>query len=1133
MKKKKSSSNSKSKSKKSKKEKSKKEKYRMKTNEFLFIYNLYNFEILQKRPSNDLKIYYFIKPEWFNLFKDFYNCKEIYKILDTNIKNDFFYNIIKAENIPDEFSKIKCKSDKIPPEIYDFEYSGEYIINLNEDNTKISYYPFKVFILEQGLNNSFDIDGISIKFEKGRQGVMVKNTFYAVINDKILEVFTYNDKDKLFVPLCLFCYNYKYDLFNDLNNNYKYKEIGQYLSEMDFPQKPYPKYIRDNKQNVIGKIVYLIGDDAPDNLDNYISENKKEFDLKEALMKDLVQKAKEKRLKDTKKFLKEEKLKEKQIKEEKRKEKEEIKERIKRSKEQIKAELAQKEYEESVKSKKNKLKLKKEKEKEKIEEEINKKEIEERLEKQKQYYEKKEQEEKEKERLNKEKMEHEREELTRLEKEKIEAEILENERNQLLKETREKALYEKIQEETRKLEEERSLREAAQKAKEEEKQLRIEALLKEEEERERRIREEKESKKRFKRNQREAEKKRIREGFERLNKIKQEESLKEELNKSRIKKELKEKKYWEKIKDETNKLERERIKREQEIILRKSIIEDTRKLEKEKNLTKEEKKIKNEEKKEREEKQLNIILNKPQKEKDKDKHSIKNSKKSEIKSKKSGEGKKEQKSEKSGEGKKEQKIEKSGGVKDEKKINNSKIIISGGGNEKEKTSTKSKEAQKISNHYIKDINIIQTMDNDEGSEVDKRFQKLATDNDESEIKENDDYIDDGKEPKIGLKNVEAMCYMNATIQCFSKTIDLTNFFLGPQNKSRIFLNNVLLKDEKALELCTSYYEVIENLWKKKNKKKFFTPKNFKEKLRKMNSLFQGYNSGEPKDLISFILLKLHEELNIVKKTKEKEDKNKLHSKYNIYDRFEVLKEFLADVKIKNNSIISDLFYGAIENISECLICKEQNKKKGLSRKFKYEFKTINYFLFPLEDVRKFRNNKFLKINANIMTPNMMTDIINNNRVFIMDCFEYYQNPIVLKEENGDNQIYCEVCKRNRDANFRTKIYYPPKILILAFDRGDNFRYKVGIDFVPSIDITQFIDKEFNVKNKFEYDLYGVITFIGENVKSGKYIAFCKCHDDTKKWVCYNDDNVTEIVDFISQVHNYGLPSVLFYERINV
>ena len=144
MKKKKSISSSKSK-------KSKKEKYRMKPNEFLFIYNIYNFEILHKRPNNDIKIYYFIKPEWFSTFKDFFNCKEIYKILDDNIKNDFFLNIIKADNIPDEFNKIKCKSDKIPKELYDFEYNGEYIIKLNEEDTQVSYYPFKVFILEKIL----------------------------------------------------------------------------------------------------------------------------------------------------------------------------------------------------------------------------------------------------------------------------------------------------------------------------------------------------------------------------------------------------------------------------------------------------------------------------------------------------------------------------------------------------------------------------------------------------------------------------------------------------------------------------------------------------------------------------------------------------------------------------------------------------------------------------------------------------------------------------------------------------------------------------------------------------------------------------------------------------------------------
>ena len=77
--------------------------------------------------------------------------------------------------------------------------------------------------MEESMNNSFDIDGKSFKFEKGKQGIMVKNTFYGIIDEKILEIFTYNEKSGLFEPLCLFCYNYKYDLYHDLNNNYRYK----------------------------------------------------------------------------------------------------------------------------------------------------------------------------------------------------------------------------------------------------------------------------------------------------------------------------------------------------------------------------------------------------------------------------------------------------------------------------------------------------------------------------------------------------------------------------------------------------------------------------------------------------------------------------------------------------------------------------------------------------------------------------------------------------------------------------------------------------------------------------------------------------------------------------------------------
>ena len=298
--------------------KSKKDTYKMKPNEFLFIYNLYSFEKLHIRPKNEIKLYYFIKPDWIKLFKEFFNCKDIYKVLNKNLKNDYFLNLIKAEKIPDEFSKVKCSGDKIPNELYDFEYNREYLINLNEEDTKVSYYPFKVFILEESFNNSFDIDGKSFKFQKGKQGIMFKNTFYAIINDKILEIFTYNEESGLFDPFCLFCYNFKNDLYTDLNNVFKYKEIKEFLEEIDIPKKQYPKFIRDSEQNVIGKIIYLLGDDAPNNVEKFITEYKKEAELKDFLMKEFEKKIIDERMRETKKIIKENKKKEKEEKEEKK-----------------------------------------------------------------------------------------------------------------------------------------------------------------------------------------------------------------------------------------------------------------------------------------------------------------------------------------------------------------------------------------------------------------------------------------------------------------------------------------------------------------------------------------------------------------------------------------------------------------------------------------------------------------------------------------------------------------------------------------------------------------------------------------------------------------------------------------------
>ena len=111
-----------------------------------------------------------------------------------------------------------------------------------------------------------------------------------------------------------------------------------------------------------------------------------------------------------------------------------------------------------------------------------------------------------------------------------------------------------------------------------------------------------------------------------------------------------------------------------------------------------------------------------------------------------------------------------------------------------------------------------------------------------------------KDPKIGLNNIGATCYMNATIQCFSRTTDLSNYFLNPENISQF------TTDKK---LSFSYYNLISNLWKSQNEElTSYSPYDFKNIISELNPLFQGIAANDSKDLILFILQQLHQELKI-------------------------------------------------------------------------------------------------------------------------------------------------------------------------------------------------------------------------------------------------------------------------------
>ena len=369
---------------------------------------------------------------------------------------------------------------------------------------------------------------------------------------------------------------------------------------------------------------------------------------------------------------------------------------------------------------------------------------------------------------------------------------------------------------------------------------------------------------------------------------------------------------------------------------------------------------------------------------------------------------------------------------------------------------------------------------------------------------------------IGLNNIGATCFMNATLQCFSQTKGLTNYFLKQSNCNKIINNNIAISKGNEPQLSPIYLDLIKKLWNKNSNSKAFSPKDFMNTIEKMNPLFKQGQPGDSKDFIIFILEQFHTELKRPIKNKitpQGDNKN-----VNQYDKQAALNYFIDDF-MKETSIISDLFFGIIETTNVCLKCKRDYNSKGMNNPIVYNYQKINCIIFPLEEVKNYKNS-FIQNNYNYFKNQ-------NNIVSIYECFFYYQKTDAF---TGSNQNYCNMCKQLNDSLYTTKIYASPNILILILNRGKDNIYNVKLDFSETIDISDFvIAKE---KPRIIYNLYGVITHIGQSGPSAHFVASCKSPVDGN-WYRYNDSfvNPININNVRKDIIDYGTPYILFYQKI--
>ena len=353
---------------------------------------------------------------------------------------------------------------------------------------------------------------------------------------------------------------------------------------------------------------------------------------------------------------------------------------------------------------------------------------------------------------------------------------------------------------------------------------------------------------------------------------------------------------------------------------------------------------------------------------------------------------------------------------------------------------------------------------------------------------------DKLQPTLGLENIGATCYMNAPLQCVAHCIEVSEEILT-------WYNNNMDNKKKSKELSYAFAEVLDNIFLKRNNKKFFSPNRFKQVISK-NSLFKGIQANDSKDILNYLIEELHKELNDLYEPDANNDMNE-----NIIvdqrDQMAIFNYFMKSYRKNYHSIISNYLYGIQKTITKCSFCGTMI----------YNFQAYSFLIFPLLEVKK-----FVIIN-NFVNPffNFQNYILN-----IFDCFNYFRK---IDFFTGPNQIHCNQCNCLRDAYYCNVLYSAPLILCIVLNRGKNNEdFKEKFNFSTELNLSNYVDENSNFA---KYYLIGVVCHIGDSSMSGHFFSYCRSHKNSP-WYKYNDSIVTPCDE--NEILGAFTPYILFYHR---
>ena len=283
--------------------------------------------------------------------------------------------------------------------------------------------------------------------------------------------------------------------------------------------------------------------------------------------------------------------------------------------------------------------------------------------------------------------------------------------------------------------------------------------------------------------------------------------------------------------------------------------------------------------------------------------------------------------------------------------------------------------------------------------------------------------------------------------------------------------------EKLLNLIENQNNWIENLTF------------YRHKIIEENNFLNNNKEINPYLVFTFILDKIHGELNQVIVTPNKSFKKKRTSFVDPSKEDKIKRDYITSFSENFHSNISNYFVGHMEIIRTCCKCD------------------LNTFIFTY----------FFSLCFDLNLPLLIKT--GKNEIDLIDLFKM-QNDISL-DLKGLKKVQCNKCKKEMEHKETKQFYMFPFQLILGFDRGNDYENKIKINYPEKLDLSGVAKEEKSIK---KFDLIGVIKRCDIGAKE-HYIALIFNSND-KSWYIFDNEKMDKLGNLSE--HKVGDVLMLFY-----